>query len=75
MILPTRHISTNASLVAIGSLILTALGQGARSLNDVWVDLRDASGVVTFDRFCLALTFLYVLGTIDRDGDQLRLLS
>jgi len=72
MILPTRHITTNASLIAIGALILASLGAGSRSVNDVWVDLRDESGVVTFDRFCLAVTFLYTLGIVDHDGDRLR---
>jgi hypothetical protein len=72
MILPTRHIATNASLIAIGALILASLGAGSRSVSDVWVDLRDESGVVTFDRFCLAVTFLYTLGIVDHDGDRLR---
>jgi hypothetical protein len=75
MILPTRHISTNASLIGIGALILVSLGVDSRSINDVWVDLRDKNGVVTFDRFCLAVTFLYTLGIVDNDGDRLRVNS
>jgi hypothetical protein len=75
MILPTRHITTNASLIAIGALILANLGAGPRSVNDVWVDLRDETGVVTFDRFCLAVTFLYTLGIVEQEGNRLRRLN
>jgi len=72
MILPTRHIATNASLIAIGALILRSMRGSSRSVNEVWVDLRDESGVVTFDRFCLAVTFLYTLGIVEHHGGELR---
>jgi len=71
VILPTRHISTNASLIAVGALVLARLESGPRSLNDLWADLRDENGVVTFDRFCLAVTFLYALGVVENEGGHI----
>lgn len=71
MILPTRHLSTNASLLAIGALVLDRLGGGSsRSVSELWSDLRDENGVVTFDRFCLAMTLLYVLGVVENQGGR-----
>jgi hypothetical protein len=70
MILPTRHIATEVSLVSIGARALAQL-RSPRSINDLWLAMRDQAGVVTFDRFCLALTLLYTLGVVDLRGDML----
>jgi hypothetical protein len=71
VILPTRHISTNASLIGVGALVLARLGSRPRFVNELWTELRDESGVVTFDRFCLAVTFLYVLGAVEHEGGNI----
>jgi len=70
MILPTKHLPVEASLLGVGAKILAALDQ-PRSVNDLWEMLRATEGVVSFDRFCSALTFLYTLGLVDLDHDQL----
>jgi hypothetical protein len=69
VILPTRHIATESSLISIGARALGEL-RTPRSVSDLWAALRDEAGVVTFDRFCLALTFLHVLDVIDLDGEM-----
>lgn len=66
MILPTRHIAIEASLVAIGARVLQELSQPL-TVSDLWKRLRDEEGVVTFDRFCLALTFLHALNLVEQD--------
>ena len=70
MILPTRHLAIEASLVSIGARLLREL-EHPLNAGDLWERMRDQSGVVTFDRHCLALTLLYVLGLIDSDGPTL----
>jgi hypothetical protein len=70
MILPTKHLPVEASLLGVGAKILAALEQ-PRSVNDLWEMLRVVEGIGSFDRFCSALTFLYTLGLVDRTRDQL----
>jgi hypothetical protein len=70
MILPTKHISPEASLLGIGARILADLHQ-PRTVTNLWERLRDDDGIVTFDRFCLAVTFLHTVNLLRLDGDVL----
>lgn len=70
MILPTKHVSPDASLLGIGAKILSDLGQ-PRTVTSLWERLRDEEGIVTFDRFCLAVTFLFTVDLLRLDGDVL----
>jgi hypothetical protein len=70
MILPSRHLAVEASLLGIGAIVLAELDR-PRAVSDLWTALRDEAGVVTFDRFCLAVTFLYTLGLVTTAGDEL----
>ena len=75
MILPTKHIAIEASLLAIGARALAQLSQPL-TVTALWERLRDEDGVVTFDRFCLALTFLHALNLVEDAHDQtLRMVS
>jgi hypothetical protein len=67
MILPTRHLGIDASIVGVGAKALAELHEG-RTVSDLWIAIRDEEGVVSFDRFCLALTFLFCLGLVDLRG-------
>jgi hypothetical protein len=68
MILPTRHLGIDASLVGVGAKVLAEL-DGQRTVSDLWAAVRDEDGVVTFDRFCLGVTFLFSVGLVElRDG-------
>jgi hypothetical protein len=70
MILPTKHLRLEGSLLGIGAAILGVLDQSA-SVSDLWEKLRGVDGVVSFDRFCEALTFLHILGLVDADGPMI----
>jgi hypothetical protein len=70
MILPTKHLMLEGSLLGIGAAILGAFDQSA-SVNELWEKLRGVDGVVSFDRFCEALTFLHILGLVDAEGSTI----
>ncbi len=74
MILPTKGISVDRSLLAIGEAIVANLEQ-PRSVTEAWRDFQiewrqtQGSERVTFDWFALAVSMLYALGLVDSTAD------
>jgi len=70
MILPTKYISGDRALLAVGGDILAQL-QEPRSVSELWTRVREARKVLgnatelTFDWFVLALTLLHAISAID----------
>ena len=71
MILPTKHIDTKRSLIWLGGLILERLTK-PRTVTFLWENLRKYPEVGTFQRFSLALDFLYTIGAIEFQDNMLR---
>ena len=68
MILPTKHVSTDQSLLGVGALLLRHLGQ-PRTVTSLWEQTRAAPDVGTFERFVLALDVLHAVEAVElRDG-------
>jgi hypothetical protein len=66
MILPTKHLQLNRSLLIQGSELLESLRQ-PQTVNRLWSVAREDPGVRSFDQFCLALSFLYAIGLIEHE--------
>ena len=74
MILPTKHITVENSLIGVGGLLLPLLSQPT-TVSALWEVAREMPQVATYERFTLALDLLYILEAIEfRDG-QLRLIQ
>lgn len=71
MILPTKHIPIDQSLIGLGALILGKL-TGARTVTSLWEEVRDYPTLGTFDRFSLTLAMLFSLGAIELRSGQIR---
>jgi len=75
MILPTKHLSEDRALLAIGAEILRLLDE-PKTVSRVWDEinrLRPSSPhSVTYDWFVLALDLLYALEAIDIERGRLR---
>ena len=71
MILPTKHIPVEQSLLGIGAAILVRLGR-PRTVTGLWEEMRESTALGSFDRFSLALDMLYALGAIELRAGQLR---
>ena len=74
MILPTKHLSHDRALIAVGGEILRHLEE-PRSVSVLWDCVREehihkaADAMISFDWFILALNLLYAISAIDyRDG-------
>lgn len=69
MILPTKHLSLNKSLLGIGADVLRILDQ-PMSVSRLWDELkqvrsRSESLRISFDWFILTLDLLFVVGAVE----------
>ena len=69
MILPTKHLSLNKSLIGIGADVLRILDQ-PMSVSRLWDELkqvrsRSESLRISFDWFILTLDLLFVVGAVE----------
>ena len=68
MILPSKHIPAERSLLAVGALLLGHLGRPL-TLSRLWERVRENPIVRSYDAFTLTLAFLYTVGAVEeRDG-------
>lgn len=72
MILPNKHLPLNRSLLAVGGEILQILGDRPRSVSTTWEQVRLRSTMTSFEQFTLAATFLFTIGALTLDGENLR---
>jgi len=74
MILPTKGISADRSLLAIGEAIIADMEQ-PKSVTEAWEDFqadwqrRRIAERVNFDWFSLAISMIYALGLVDSTPD------
>ena len=63
MIMPTKHIPAEQSLLGAGAVVFAELSQ-PRTVTALWEAVRDSRSVPTFERFVLAITMLYALRVV-----------
>lgn len=75
MILPTKHLTTERSLIAIGGDILWLLNE-PKSVSKLWMDFQTVNEQrnlrITFDWFTLALAMLYAIDAVEQSDHRLR---
>ena len=72
MILPTKHVPTDQSLIGLGAILIPHLAR-PRTVTSLWEEVRSIPAIGTFDRFSLALTLLFTMGVVElRAGLLLR---
>ena len=76
MILPTKHLRADRSLLAVGGEILSILGE-PKTVSRVWDEFSasrsrtEGRAPVSYDWFVLSLDLLFVLGAIEFEGGLL----
>ena len=63
MILPTKHIPAEQTLLGAGAVIFSELSQ-PHTVTGLWESVRESRAVGTFERFVLAVTMLYALRAV-----------
>ena len=75
MILPTKHLPTERSLIAIGADIVGLLNE-PKSVSKLWLDFQELNEQrnlrLTFDWFTLAISMLYAIDAIEQSDHRLR---
>lgn len=71
MILPNKHLGLSRSILGQGAVLLENLRE-PRTVSSLWALVRARPDFITFQRFTLALDFLYLVGAIEWDDGLLR---
>ena len=72
MIMPSKYLREDEALVGVGGILLQRI-EGRRNISFLWEDVKTNHAVATFERFILALDFLFLLGLIDiKDNEIMR---
>lgn len=76
MILPTKHIPPDRSLIGVGAEVLTLLAN-PMTVSRLWDELRarrvaESQAVVDYKWFVLALDLLFIIGAVELDQRLLR---
>lgn len=72
MILPTKHLRTEQSLLGVGALLLARLRR-PKTVSALWESVKAEPSVGSYPRFILALDLLYALDAIElRKGSLAR---
>ncbi|CAN7452787.1 MULTISPECIES: ABC-three component system middle component 6 [Rhizobium/Agrobacterium group] len=79
MILPTKYLTADRSLIVVGAEIIKVLTETPRSVSEVWERVTASrtphAAPLTYDWFLLAITLLYAIGTLDMRNGLLAIVS
>jgi hypothetical protein len=64
MILPTKHVSLDKSLLGAGAAVLPLLSE-PMTTTGIWERVKHAPEIGAYGRFVLTLDFLFAIGAID----------
>jgi len=70
MILPSKHISQDQSLLGVGAILLNEIKQ-PQTVTSLWEKVRTRQPVGTFERFVLALDMLHITGMISLENGMI----
>ncbi len=63
MILPSKHISEEQTLLGVGAVLLSNLEQ-QQTVTSLWDKVRNNRSIGNYERFVLALDLLHIVGVI-----------
>lgn len=73
MILPNKHIKTRNSILGIGATLLSNL-QSPQTVTQLWEKANKVPEIESFEKFSLALDFLFIIDAIKLDKGLLQIL-
>lgn len=69
MILPSKYLREQDTLIGVGAIMLKHLYQ-EKTLSSLWDLIKNEEEVATYERFVLGLDFLFILGLIDINSEN-----
>jgi len=70
MILPSKHIPEEQTLLGVGAVLLREIKQ-PHTVTSLWEKVRTHQVVGTFERFVLALAMLHITGVVTFNNGML----
>ena len=75
MILPTKHLPLDRSLVGVGADVLSLLDK-PKTVSKLWLEFQvlseEKKSRRTFDWFTLTISMLYTIGAVEMTGARIR---
>jgi hypothetical protein len=71
MILPTKHIEAGRSIIGVGAALLSHLDH-PWTITALWEKVRQLPQIGTFERFTLAIDFLYMIDAVEFNNGLLQ---
>lgn len=71
MILPTKHIAIDQSLIGLGAYILTKLDH-PMTISTLWQEVRHHEPIGSYDKFIITVDLLYAVGAISFDSNLIK---
>jgi len=75
MILPTKHLPLDRSLVGVGADVLSLLDK-PKTVSKLWLEFqvlsKEKKSRRTFDWFTLTISMLYTIGAVEMTGARIR---
>ena len=73
-LLPSKHISLNATVIGLGALVLAQVG-GGKTIDQIWKGVRGSKATwaripdkITFNEVLLTVDFLFMIGAVKVDA-------
>lgn len=67
MILPSKHISQDQSLIGVGAVLLKNISK-PQTVTSLWESVCEHASIGTFERFVLALDMLHITGVVSMEN-------
>ncbi len=70
MIMPTKYLREDEALIGVSAALLPLL-EKSRNLSVLWEAAKKIDAIGSFERFILAMDFLYMLGLVDVRNNEI----
>ena len=74
MILPSKYVTTSNSILGIGAVLLSDLTR-PQTVTQLWEQANKVPGIESFEKFSLALDFLFLINAIEFNKGLLQRLN
>lgn len=64
MIMPSKYLKEDEALIGVSAALLSLI-EGNGNLSEIWESAKKIKAIGSFERFILALNFLYLLDLVD----------
>lgn len=70
MIMPSKYLREDEALIGVSATLLPLIESNG-NLTELWESAKKIDAIGSFERFILALDFLYLLGLVDLHNNEI----